>query len=311
MQVSFIIPLFNNLALTQACLASLQATLPAQLEHEIILVDDGSTDGTRDWLATLRPPYRVVLNDRNLGYAAANNRAAVLARGEILLLLNNDLVLLPGWFEALLAAFRTLGPRAGAIGNVQIDAGSGAVDHAGMLIGPKGKPEHDRTLPSRLARSLHPVRIVPAVTGACLLISCSRWRQLGGFDEAYRNGGEDVDLCFRARAAGLVNAVALRSAVRHHVSASTGRKRFDEENSHRLARRWRHEFIASATRPWCRDYFEKILIEPRNCDPALVLRVWLHARGLSTTPPAFAVTSLEHALDREFARWEMILAKRS
>jgi O-antigen biosynthesis protein len=76
-QVSFIIPLFNCLPLTQAMLASLRDTIPAGLTHEIVLVDDGSTDGTREWLGSLRdPPFRAVFNERNLGYAAANNRAA-------------------------------------------------------------------------------------------------------------------------------------------------------------------------------------------------------------------------------------------
>ena len=77
--------LLNNLALTRACVESLQATLPCGLAHEVILVDDGSTDGTRAWLkslsssnglATLAPSVRVVLNEHNLGYAVANNRAA-------------------------------------------------------------------------------------------------------------------------------------------------------------------------------------------------------------------------------------------
>src|SRR5687767_66385 len=104
MKVSFIIPLYNCLPLTQAMLASLQATLPAGLAHEIIFVDDGSTDGTREWLATLTaPPFRVLLNERNLGYAIANNRAAAVARGEFLVLLNSDLVLQPGWLEPMLA----------------------------------------------------------------------------------------------------------------------------------------------------------------------------------------------------------------
>ena len=59
MQVSFVIPLFNCLPLTQAMVASLQATVPADVEYEIILVDDSSTDGTRAWLATLGSPCRV------------------------------------------------------------------------------------------------------------------------------------------------------------------------------------------------------------------------------------------------------------
>ena len=84
MTVSFLIPLYNCLALTQAMLASLRATLPAGLAHEIIFIDDGSTDGTRPWLASLTtdPAIRVVLQRENLGYAAANNpRANIRSAG--------------------------------------------------------------------------------------------------------------------------------------------------------------------------------------------------------------------------------------
>lgn len=306
MQASFLIPLYNCLSLTQAMVASLQATLPRGLAHEIVLVDDGSTDGTRAWLATLREPFRVVLNERNLGYAAANNRGAALARGELLILLNNDLVLLPSWFERLLHAHRALGSRAGLVGNVQLDARTGAVDHAGIVINRTGKPEHDRAPPGFLARLLRPVRIVPAVTGACLMLEADLWRQLGGFDEAFVNGGEDIDLCFRARAADRVNAVALRSVVRHHVSSSVGRKLHDERNSYRLAQRWHREFIVAAddaTRAWCRDYLQNIALDPRTADPVLARHAWLYARHLCRRPPHEAIVDLEAALAREFARW--------
>ena len=306
MQVSFIIPLFNNLALTRACVESLQSTLPVGLVHEIILVDDGSTDDTRTWLATLAPPFRVVLNERNLGYAGANNRAIALARGDYLALLNNDLILLPRWLEPMLGAHRSLADRAGLIGNIQLDARSGAIDHTGIIVNQQGKPVHDRTLPSLLSRFFSTVRPVPAITGACVLIERALWQHLGGFDDGYINGGEDVDLCFRARALGRTNAVALNSVVRHHISASVGRKLRDEENSYRLARRWRQELItdAGAIRDWCRDHYEKILREPRYEDRLLALRTFLFLHGITRIPPVEAPAALAAALGREFSRWE-------
>jgi GT2 family glycosyltransferase len=309
-QVSFIIPLYDNLALTRTCVDTLRATLPPALTYEIILVDDGSTDGTRAWLASLTAPFRVVVNDRNLGYARANNRAAAIARGDFLALLNNDLILVPQWFEPMLAAHRALAERAGLIGNVQLDARTGAIDHTGIIINQQGKPVHDRTLPPRHSRLFSSVRPVPALTGACVLLERALWEKLGGFDDGYVNGGEDVDLCFRARALGRTNAVALTSHVRHHISASAGRKLRDEENSYRLARRWRREFLAAAdlaTREWCHERFAEMLREPRDFDPTFARRTFFFLCRLRPTPPPEAPAALAAALDREFARWEKLL----
>ncbi len=312
MEVSFVIPLFNCLPLTQAMVASLQATLPAGLSHEIILVDDGSTDGTRAWLATLRAPFRVVLNDRNLGYATANNRGAALAQGDLLALLNNDLVLPPGWFEPLLAAHRALGLRAGLVGNVQLSIPSGDVDHAGMFVNVKGKLEHLRQRPSPLARWLHPVRPSVAVTGACVLLERALWQQLGGFDEGYVNGSEDVDLCFRAAQLGRINAVALRSVIRHHVSASPQRKARDEENTRRLTRRWRAELVAGIDRAWCWRYLEAHWLSSRDpINHAAARQVLAYVLHLRSTPPAEATRALNAALDAEFVRWESLLGSQT
>lgn len=313
-RVSFIVPLYNCLPLTQAMLASLQATIPPELTHEIILVDDGSTDGTRDWLASLAAPHlRVLLNSRNLGYAAANNRAADFARGELLAFLNNDLVLLPGWLEPMLAALAASAPRASIIGNVQLDAKTGVVDHAGLVIDLTGKPVHVRTRPSRISRWRRPVRIVPAVTGACLLIARPLWQRLGGFDEGFVNGGEDIDLCFRARSLGHESAVALRSVVRHHVSSSPGRKTKDEQNSYRLARRWRDELIVAAEhgrRTWCRNYLAQALVWPRSEEYRLTLAACAFLVGLRKSPPREAAEAIVRGMEREFARWEEMFSPR-
>jgi GT2 family glycosyltransferase len=248
-QLSIIVPLYNALPFTQAMVTSLQTTLPPALSHEIILIDDGSTDGTRDWLATLRdPPFRVVLNERNLGFAAANNRGAAAARGEYLALLNNDLVLTPGWLEPMLATHARLGRRAGLVGNIQYRADDGALDHAGISVTAQGKIEHLRALPASVAS----LRDVFAVTAACCLVRREDFLAVGGFDEGFVNGGEDVDLTLKLRAGGKRTVVALGSSVRHHVSAARGPTTLrDEQNSRRLFQRWPAELeraIAQACR---------------------------------------------------------------
>lgn len=251
MDVSCIIPLYNGLALTRAMLDSLRATLPPDLAHEILFVDDGSSDGTREWLAGLNvPSVRVLLNERNLGYAGANNRGAKAASGDWLALLNNDLLLEPGWLEPMLAAGRSLGARAGLVGNVQRRVADGSVDHAGIVVTTRAKLAHVRRLPppgSPMSAEVF------AVTGACCLVRRATFLDAGGFDEAFHNGGEDVDLALRLRASGRKTIVVFNSSIRHHVSASRGpTARRDEENSRLLFSHWRGEILRETAIAWDR-----------------------------------------------------------
>jgi GT2 family glycosyltransferase len=300
-KASFIIPLYNCLPLTQAMLASLRATVPAGLAHEIIFVDDGSTDGTREWLASLAAPCRALLNERNAGFAATCNRGAASATGEILFFLNNDLELLPGWLEPMLAVMERQ-PGAGVVGNVQLNFGTGIVDHAGIGFDAKGKPEH------LTQRGWRGERRVDAVTGACLAVRRTLWEKLGGFDEGYVNGGEDVDLCLRARAAGSTVHVALRSVVRHHVSAAAGRKLRDEHNTARLHGRWRAFIQRRIVRAGCREWLAAAWDEPRNyADPALARDAFLHWTGLLPWTTARLEQAAGAMLEVERARWAALL----
>jgi GT2 family glycosyltransferase len=284
--------------------ASLRATIPRGLAHEVILVDDGSTDGTREWLAGLGEPFRVILNERNMGFGAATNRGAAEARGRILALLNNDLVLRPGWLWPMARILDALGPRAGIVGNVQLDAATLEVDHAGLFINHKGKPEHFRDDPGPLRRLLFPIREVFAATGACVLVRRDTWLMLGGFDEAFVNGCEDVDLCLRARESGLVNAVALRSRVLHHVSASPGRKLRDEQNTQRLVLRWRDEIALLGSRGWAWSLFCPLLPDPRDFpDPLEAWRTALYMAHVLSQPPPSVLAVINAAIDGELARW--------
>ncbi len=307
-QASFIIPLYNGLALSRECLRTLAATLPAGLDHEVVLVDDGSTDGTRDWLATLGPPCRVLLNEANAGFARTCNRGAEAARGELLFFLNNDLELLPGWYEPMAALARR--PDAGLVGNVQRHARTGELDHTGVRLDRRAKPGHARArwpsaiLPRGLILGPWASRRVPAVTGACFAVRRATWRELGGFDPAFINGGEDLDLCFRALAAGRRNRVALRSVVRHHVSQAPGRKRHDERNSFLLTARWRGTLVRLAARACSANYLDEHWEEPRDFpEPAEAFRTFLYRLHLWPTIPAGARAAATAAVAHELRRW--------
>ena len=307
MKVSFIIPLYNCLPLTQAMLASLRETLPAGLDCEIILVDDGSTDGTRKWLADLPAPCRSILNEKNLGFAAACNRGAAAATGEFLFFLNNDLVLLPRWLEPMLAAFDRF-PLAGLVGNVQLNAATGAVDHAGIFFNHKGKPEHLTALPPATRLLGWPAyREADALTGACLSLRRATWEILGGFDAGFINGGEDIDLCLRARAAGFAQCVALRSIVRHHISASAGRNLRNEQNAFRLVSRWEEKIAVRAARDWCRQFIERHWDQSFVYDYMLGRVALLYWLQVLPAPPAVIREGVAAALAGEQQRWRELL----
>lgn len=236
MRVSFISALHDNLALTKAMFASLLATIPADIEAEFVFVDNASSDGTGDWLkAQKEPRLRFKLLDANVGYGPANNMAAEMARGEILVLLNNDIELKPGWLEPMLAGFLTReGP--GFIGNQQYRIGDGALDHRGVRFDLLRRPYHvqNRGLFGPGGDLTH----FPAVTAACCAIRRTVFLNAGGFDPGYKNGYEDIDLCLRLGRDGFKHYVANRSKVLHHVSASPGRFSRETDNLKLFLDRW-------------------------------------------------------------------------
>ncbi len=299
MQVSFVIPLYNGLALTRECLRTLQATLPPGLTHEIILVDDGSTDGTRTWLGTLAAPCRALRNERNLGFAGTCNQGARAASGASLCFLNNDLEFLPGWLEPMLAALRRLGRRAGLVGNLQYRVDDGSLDHAGITVTRTAKLEHIRTLPQP-ARGPRPVF---AVTAACCLIERAVFHATGGFDEGYRNGAEDIDLALQLARHHRRCFVVLDSAVRHHVSAARGpTSRRDEANSRRLYLRWSAELTLAVAGAWAVEP-PSVPDQPGRCSR---LRDRLYLAGLCREPSRPALLRARWVIGREQARWKML-----
>lgn len=219
-------------------LESLLATLQDRDDWELVLIDDGSTDGTREWLDTLHlPRLSVIKNLCNQGFARSNNIAVAQCRGEVLVLANNDLVFTPGWLQPILDVLQDPSRQAGLVGNVQTRVVDGGLDHTGVDLNFRGQLDHIRVPP--VAQGLNVAAERFAVTAACIAMRRELFVSLGGFDEAYVNGCEDMDLCFKLTAAGWRNWVALGSVVQHHVSLSRGTASTSHErNSEVLHARW-------------------------------------------------------------------------
>lgn len=301
--ISFIVPLFNHLRQSQEMLASLLATLPVGLDFEVVLIDDASTDGTAAWLANLQMErVRVMVNEANLGFAKTNNKAIATARGEMLALLNNDLVLTPGWLEPMLAVLQSPSLNAGLVGNVQYRVADNAVDHAGVGVGADGKLAHIQTLPQIPPQVPVPHQRVFAATGACCLLRKSDFDALGGFDEGFVNGGEDMDLCMRLRQTGKHIVVALGSQVGHHVSLSRGRVGLqNERNSRRLQAKWRPELKREVARQWINNGGQiPILLADPSLDGTLL-------PSFAATPQLAASIIADNMLLREECRWQRLL----
>jgi GT2 family glycosyltransferase/glycosyltransferase involved in cell wall biosynthesis len=234
-KVSIVIPVFNQLPFTRQCLDALFATLPAAIPFEIIVVDNGSTDGTPEYLRNLADRVTTVSNRENLGFAKACNQGARTALGETLLFLNNDTIPKPGGIEALISAIDN---DEADICGARLLYPDGRCQHAGVAFDERGLGYHIfGGFPGDSAPVMERRRM-QAVTGACLTMRKNLFHELGGFDEGFRNGFEDVDLCLRAGEKGRRILYVPESALVHYAEQSCGRKDNDFTNMQRYFARW-------------------------------------------------------------------------
>lgn len=221
-RVSVVVLTYNNLSYTEACLFSLEAYSDYS-DLEIIVVDNASTDGSPAWLqawAAQASPAghtrRLILNPSNAGFSAGNNVGLRAATGEILMLLNNDTYVTPGWVRGLANHLRSE-PALGLVGPVTNNIGNEAkvdIHYADMaeMIAVAG--EHTRS---------HPGMRLPLATAAFFCVAMRRevYEQVGGLDEQFGVGFfEDDDYCRRVEQAGYGIACAEDVFVHHHLSAS-------------------------------------------------------------------------------------------
>lgn len=216
--VSIIVVTYNNIDLTRACLKSLDEH--SQYEQmEVIVVDNASRDRTQDFLsdwAARSSMRKLILNDQNLGFAAANNQGLEAASGEYLVLLNNDTHVTPGWIRTL-KSHLDLDKTIGLIGPVTNNIGNEAkidivyTDMDEMLI-------ESASYTRKHIGELYALRTAAFF---CVMMPRKTYEQVGPLDEAFGIGFfEDDDYCRRIEQFGLRIVCAEDVFVHHHLSAS-------------------------------------------------------------------------------------------
>jgi GT2 family glycosyltransferase len=210
---SILVPVLNQLPLLRLALESIGRCTPGP--HEVVVVDNGSRPDVREYLAA--GPARVVVNPRNRGFAAAVNQAVDAARGELLVSMNSDVQVTPGWLEELKEALA--GPGVGLAGPLTNNCSGSQcipVDYA-RAGGPDGVARilaHTR---------FGAVREVDRLVGFCVAFTRATADAVGPWDERFGVGNfEDDDYCLRARLMGL-RCVVAESAFVHHEGGATFR----------------------------------------------------------------------------------------
>jgi len=209
-RLSIVIVTYNSSHEIDACLASLLAH-PPSLDHETLIVDNASTDGTAAAVRRRWPLVRVMGQDTNIGFAAASNVGIRQARGELVLFLNPDTTVPAGALDSLVASLDAR-PDAAVVGPRLVDAAGRAELSFGTMIGPLAELRQKllvagnrRGTPcigsyvNHLTRRAHEV---DWVSGACLLVRRADAEAAGWLDERYFMYTEDVDFCAAIRARG-------------------------------------------------------------------------------------------------------------
>jgi GT2 family glycosyltransferase/glycosyltransferase involved in cell wall biosynthesis len=240
-EVSIVIPVYNQFRFTQACLASLQQHQGAE-RFEVILVDDCSTDETPKAIPLI-PGVVYLRNETNLGFIGSCNRGAEKSRGKYLVFLNNDTLVAPGWLAALLETFREE-PRVGIVGSKLLYP-DGRLQEAGGIIWRDASGWNYGKFDDAEKPEYNYLREVDYCSAAALMIPKALFESMGAFDSRYAPAYyEDTDLAFKVRHAGYKVLYQPLSEVIHYEGAtcgtdlSAGAKKHQEINRSTFAETW-------------------------------------------------------------------------
>jgi GT2 family glycosyltransferase len=227
-RVTIVIPTRDRADLLEPCLETLfgRSTFP---HFEVLIVDNGSRENRtasllQSWQRREPNRFRVERDDLPFNYARLNNLAVATARTPYVLFLNNDTVVItPDWIESMLAYARR--PHVGAVGALLLYPDD-TVQHAGVILGVLGLAGHAHRYLHASSPGYHGalqhVTNYAAVTGACLLVSKSKYLEVGGLDEDFAVSYNDVDLCLRLLQRGYRNVYVPQARLYHFESKSRG-----------------------------------------------------------------------------------------
>ena len=230
-ELSVLIVSYNTVEMTLKAIETLYEQTP-HIDMQVIVWDNASQDGSCDAIAEAYPQVELHRSQDNLGFAAANNRAAETATGEWLLLLNSDTEVLPGSIQNLLA-FAKANAQAGIVGGRTL-FGDGSLNATScfnrmtvwsLFCYSTGISRLFKTVsffnPERIeGKMMDEVRQVDIVTGCFFLLRKQLWLELGGFDLRYFMYAEENDLCLRAGKLGYKPMVTPEATIVHHGGAS-------------------------------------------------------------------------------------------
>ncbi|MFH2000676.1 MAG: glycosyltransferase [Planctomycetota bacterium] len=292
--VSVVIPVFNQLALTERCLELIYEHGMENGSFETIVVDNGSSDGTAAFLkqaGRTYPQFKVISSAENRAFAWACNQGAAASRGEYILFLNNDIEITPHWVGPLKDVLDN-DPDVAAVSGKLLYPNQ-TLQHVGMVICNDrviGDPLIAKHLfhraPADLKEANEPRRY-QGLSAAAMMVRRSAFQQVNGFDELYWNGYEDIDLCFRFNESGW-QCVYEPKSVMYHLCSQSGPERFRQaaQNIRRFHDKWlskitpdlvidrnggihdnRSGGVSRYRSPRCREDINNRTLRPRTLDP--------------------------------------------
>ena len=337
--VSIIIVTDNALRYTKECVDSIRRH--TFYPHEIIFVDNDSKDGTVDYLQELtaaNPHYRLIAKETNLGFAAGNNLGVGEARGEYVLMLNNDVLVGPGWLGDMVSALERH-PKIGLVGPV-----TNNISGRQMIANVPYEDTDKFYAFSALVRKAKKGVLTPRrrIAGFAMLMKRSLFERVGGLAEVFGSGNyEDDDLCLRVAELGYSIMVDEGTYLHHYASKTFTANGIDyakslKRNKKLFKKRWPdvdHEWLLEVDEPlveWHKAQLDRAAValqddelaeaeaictnvireNPLSANAYYGLGLWAHLKGDHGTARAYYNIALQsdpglHAAVKSLARLDL------